>query len=168
VSSLAVRSPDLLGRAEQSSPNAAWRRAEGAGLDGEDADRAIISVTALRVVVGHCPRGQVPNFTTDAAMRSRWSPAAIGVKATYTSASNTTRTFRDVRFQVAIRCQADLSKPHSTGRIYEYAPFCNGPRDVKSPRVIVTPPSLTLLSSSRHTVLLEGMVSLSRYAWFVR
>jgi hypothetical protein len=32
VSSLAVRSPDLLGRAEQSSPNAAWRRAEGAGL----------------------------------------------------------------------------------------------------------------------------------------
>jgi hypothetical protein len=34
--------------------------------------------------------------------------------------------------------------------------------------VIVTPPSLTLLSSSRHTVLLEGMVSLSRYAWFVR
>jgi hypothetical protein len=42
----------LLGRAERSSPNAAWRRAEGAGLDGEDADRAIISVTALRVVVG--------------------------------------------------------------------------------------------------------------------
>jgi hypothetical protein len=27
---------------------------------------------------------------TDAAMRSRWSPAAIGVKATYTSASGTT------------------------------------------------------------------------------
>jgi hypothetical protein len=29
-------------------------------------------------------------------------------------------------------------------RIYEYTPFCNGPRDVKSPRVIVTPPSLTI------------------------
>jgi hypothetical protein len=27
----------------------------------------------------------------------------------------------------------------------EYTPFCNGPGDVKSPRVIVTPPSLTLL-----------------------
>ena len=26
-------------------------------------------------------------------------------------------------------------------RIYEYTPFCNGPGDVKSPRVIVTPPS---------------------------
>jgi len=25
--------------------------------------------------------------------------------------------------------------------IYEYTPFCNGPGDVKSPRVIVTPPS---------------------------
>jgi len=61
-SDLAVRSPDSLGRAEQSSPNAAWRRAEGAGLDGEDADRAIISVTALRVVVGHCPRGQSTKF----------------------------------------------------------------------------------------------------------
>src|SRR5262249_54153554 len=24
---------------------------------------------------------------------------------------------------------------------YEYTPFCNGPGDVKSPRVIVTPPS---------------------------
>jgi hypothetical protein len=26
--------------------------------------------------------------------------------------------------------------------IYEYAPFCNGPGDVKSPRVIATPPRL--------------------------
>src|SRR5262249_32460236 len=25
--------------------------------------------------------------------------------------------------------------------VYEYTPFCNGPGDVKSPRVIVTPPS---------------------------
>jgi hypothetical protein len=32
VSSLAARLPDLFGRAERSSPNAAWRRAEGAGL----------------------------------------------------------------------------------------------------------------------------------------
>ena len=25
--------------------------------------------------------------------------------------------------------------------IYEYTPFCNGPGDVKSPRVVVAPPS---------------------------
>jgi hypothetical protein len=37
----------LLGRAEQSSPNAAQRRAEGAGLDGEGADRAIIRIAAM-------------------------------------------------------------------------------------------------------------------------
>jgi len=41
----------LLGRAEQSGPNAAQRRAEGAGLDGEGADRAIIHVAAMRVVI---------------------------------------------------------------------------------------------------------------------
>jgi hypothetical protein len=35
------------------------------GLDGESADRAIINVTAIRVVVGHCPRDQVPDFTLD-------------------------------------------------------------------------------------------------------
>jgi len=37
----------LLGRAEQSSPKAAQRRAEGAGLDGEGADRAIIRIAAM-------------------------------------------------------------------------------------------------------------------------
>jgi hypothetical protein len=40
-----ARPLDLLGRAEQSSPNAALRRAEGAGLDCESADRAIINVS---------------------------------------------------------------------------------------------------------------------------
>jgi len=39
---LAAQMPDLLGRAERSSPKAASRRAKGAGLDGEGADRAII------------------------------------------------------------------------------------------------------------------------------
>ena len=34
--------PDLLGRAERSSPSAAKRRAGGAGLDGECAHRAMI------------------------------------------------------------------------------------------------------------------------------
>jgi hypothetical protein len=52
---------DLLGRAEQSSSNAALRRAEGTELDCERADRAIIKVTATRVVVGHCPRDRVPD-----------------------------------------------------------------------------------------------------------
>jgi hypothetical protein len=32
------------------------------GLDSESADRAI-NVTAMRVVVGQCPRDQVPDFT---------------------------------------------------------------------------------------------------------
>jgi len=40
--SLRLWSPDLLGRAAQSSPEAAPRRAKGAGLYGEGADRAII------------------------------------------------------------------------------------------------------------------------------
>jgi len=44
-------SPYLLDRAEQSSPNAAQRRAEGAGLDGEGADRAIIRIAAMLVVI---------------------------------------------------------------------------------------------------------------------
>ena len=43
----AARPLDLLGRAEPSSPTAALRRAEGAGLDGESADRAIIKVMAM-------------------------------------------------------------------------------------------------------------------------
>src|ERR1700739_1325998 len=38
------RASNLLNRAERSSPEAAWRRAEGAGLDGESADRAIMDV----------------------------------------------------------------------------------------------------------------------------
>jgi hypothetical protein len=39
----------LLGRTERSSPNAAERRAEGAGLDGEGADQAIMGVAAMSV-----------------------------------------------------------------------------------------------------------------------
>src|SRR5262249_17439497 len=31
--------------------------------------------------------------------------------------------------------------PKQTTQVNEYTPFCNGPGDVKSPRVIVTPPS---------------------------
>jgi len=40
----------LIGRAERSSPNAAWRRAAGAGLDGESAYRAIIPVAAMHSI----------------------------------------------------------------------------------------------------------------------
>jgi hypothetical protein len=58
-----ARSLNLLGRAEQSSSNAALRRAEGAEFDGESADRATIKVTTMRVVVGHCPRERVPDST---------------------------------------------------------------------------------------------------------
>jgi hypothetical protein len=43
----AARSATLLGRTEQSSPDAAQRRAEGAGLDGEGARQAIIGAAAM-------------------------------------------------------------------------------------------------------------------------
>jgi hypothetical protein len=62
VSALPARSPDLLGRAKRSSPMPHGGAPKG-GLDSESADRAIINVTAMRVVVGHCPRDQVPDFT---------------------------------------------------------------------------------------------------------
>jgi len=60
---MAARPLDLLGRAEQSSSNAALRRAEGTELDCESADRAIMKVMQCDVVVGHCPRDQVPDST---------------------------------------------------------------------------------------------------------
>jgi hypothetical protein len=41
------------------APEAAKRRAEGAGLDSESADRAIMDVAEI----GHCLRDRVPNFT---------------------------------------------------------------------------------------------------------
>ena len=47
----AARLATLLGRTERSSPNVAQRRAEGAGLDGEGADRAIIDVAAMSAIV---------------------------------------------------------------------------------------------------------------------
>src|SRR5215469_10902477 len=37
---------------------------KGAQLDCESADRAIIKVTAMRVVLGHCPRDQVRDSTS--------------------------------------------------------------------------------------------------------
>jgi ATP-dependent Lon protease len=36
-------------------------------------------------------------------------------------------------------CGSPQERTFGYAPIYEYAPFCNGPRDVKSPRVIVTP-----------------------------
>jgi hypothetical protein len=41
----------LLGRIERSSPEAAQRRAAGAGLDGEDADQAIMDAAAMPLIV---------------------------------------------------------------------------------------------------------------------
>src|SRR6266481_1948166 len=54
--------------------------------------------------------------------------------------------------------------------VYEYTPFCNGPGDVKSPRVMSrrrAHASVRGRRRGRHTMLSEGTVSLSRYAWFV-
>jgi len=53
----------LLGRAEQSSPEAAERRAAGAGLDGDDADQAIIAVAVMRFVFVSFPEN---------ACQTRW------------------------------------------------------------------------------------------------
>src|SRR5215467_15521337 len=52
---------DLPGGAEQSSSQR--RIAARQELDGEGANRAIIKVTAMRVVV-HCPRDRVPDSTS--------------------------------------------------------------------------------------------------------
>src|SRR5262245_44145631 len=55
-------------------------------------------------------------------------------------------------------------------RVYEYTPFCNGPGDVKSPRVMSrrrAHASVRGRRRGRHTMLSEGTVSLSSYAWFV-
>jgi hypothetical protein len=58
------------------------------------------------------------------------------------SGSGTSRTSRDVRLESAKWAKADNDpgRCHQS-RFYEYTPFCNGPGDVKSPRVIVSPPS---------------------------
>jgi len=42
---------DLLGRAERSSPEAAERRAAGAGLDGEERAPAIMIIAAMRALL---------------------------------------------------------------------------------------------------------------------
>jgi len=45
-----AQSSSLLGRIERSSPNAAPRRVEGAGLDGNGADQAIIDDVVMSIV----------------------------------------------------------------------------------------------------------------------
>jgi hypothetical protein len=54
-----------------------------------------------------------------------------------------------------------------SARRFIFAPFYNGPGDVKPPRVIVTPPSSRFCPWLALTMLLEGTVSLSGYAWFI-
>ena len=53
---LAARMADVLDRAERSSPEAAQRRAVGAGLYGESAHRAIMLGAAMRAVVDRLER----------------------------------------------------------------------------------------------------------------
>jgi hypothetical protein len=64
----AARLPDVLGRAERSSPNATQRRAKGAGLDSEGADRAIICSAVMHMIVGHCPKVRIRIFTCSAGV----------------------------------------------------------------------------------------------------
>jgi hypothetical protein len=46
-----------------------------------------------------------------------------------------------IRLRAASDTKRTLLRPLPLIAIYEYTPFCNGPSDVKSPRVIITPPS---------------------------
>jgi hypothetical protein len=68
-------------------------------------------------------------------------------------------------------CPVRPKSGHSANaRVYKYAPFCNGPGDVKSPRVMSrrrAHASVRGRRRGRHTMLSEGTVSLSRSAWFV-
>ena len=65
MSALAAWLPDLLGRTKRSTPKAAPRRAEGAGLDGEGVDRATL----------YRQHGRLPilagRFPQEPAVRSR-------------------------------------------------------------------------------------------------
>jgi hypothetical protein len=62
----------LLGRTTRSSPSAALRRAEGAGLDGEGADQAIIDIAVISsVLIIGCSRKAV------AKLEENWPNAAV-------------------------------------------------------------------------------------------
>ena len=69
--------PSKLGRVEQSSPNAALRRAAGAGLDGEDASRAIIDIAAKHGMIEQCPKDRVPIFTANSRASSSRAMAIV-------------------------------------------------------------------------------------------
>ena len=77
--SLAAWLPDLLGRAAQSSLEAAPRRANGAGLDGRGVDRAIIFLPRDRLSADTLPRTGCHGGFTPAFSPSR--KASIGAKA---------------------------------------------------------------------------------------
>src|SRR5262245_39166994 len=67
-------------------------------------------------------------------------------------------------------CPAWCQKPRLQMRPPTETAFCNGPGDVKSPRVMSrrrAHASVRGRRRGRHTMLSEGTVSLSRYAWFV-
>ncbi|MFZ0457467.1 MAG: hypothetical protein WAM17_03330, partial [Rhodoplanes sp.] len=73
--SLAAWLPDLLGRAAQSIREAASRRANGAGLDGEGVERAILYLPPdqrspiTRYFSQDTPAGQPKNAGSDRAAR---------------------------------------------------------------------------------------------------
>src|SRR5262249_5861956 len=69
-------------------------------------------------------------WTPSNLARHRWSEAPAIRKS---SRGDLPAQFRTHRSRQASDCR--------TIAFYEYTPFCNGPGDVKSPRVIVTPPS---------------------------
>jgi len=62
--------------------------------------------------------------------------------ALHMSAIGTKRTLSSWQSMSAFGGKSDIKLPIAEqSRFYGYTPFCNGPGGVKSPRVIVTPPS---------------------------
>jgi hypothetical protein len=72
--SLAAWLPDLLGRAAQSSPEAAPRRAKGAGLYGDGADRATLQPPPLTLKSS----SRFPDAPTHAQRNGQHVGGAIG------------------------------------------------------------------------------------------
>ena len=106
----------------------------------------------------------IVRLATKADLSNRSAAVALRDFEPLMTAVGQTRSFGDVG------SMSGLPESGHGRAIYEYTPFCNGPGDVKSPRVMSprrAHASVRGRRRGRHTMLSEGTVSLSRYAWFV-
>src|SRR6516162_1782722 len=106
---------------KDSEPSRFWIRSPAGGTT------AAIDFAETR----HVPLAALGSIYTNCVSECRGAMSPIGP----------TRTSGEVRYRAAMRGTADHTRPDPRRRVYEYTPFCNAPGDVKSPRVIVTPPS---------------------------